>query len=138
MLPSPKCPKATDAQTGHRCKAGRARRLDEVGDAGDRHRDVVLDRAALADLHLGQALAQVPEGAVLRLARGDGRVGEKTILHGGAEHALIEAFEVGIGLRRGQLDEGVPGMLAGERAHGAGSVLQNHLEAESRKAARRR
>ena len=57
--------------------------LDEGRNVGDRHRDVVLDRAAFAALHLAEQLADAPERLGLLDALADG----------GVEHeALLEAF----------------------------------------------
>ncbi len=54
-----------------------ARLRDEVRHGRDRHGDVVLDRAALEFLRLGNELAQTPERVALLDALGDGRVARR-------------------------------------------------------------
>ena len=83
-------------------------------------------------LDLGQHLAQLPQRGVLRLARADRRVLDEPVLDGAAEHRLDHAREVGVGAGRGQLDEGVGGMVAGKRLRHAVGVLEDQLQPEAR------
>ena len=72
----------------------RRRLLDEIRDGGDRHRNVVLDRAALRFLHLGEHVADVPERLGLLEAVGDGRVLDQSLRAAVREqllHAVAQA-----------------------------------------------
>ena len=53
--------------------------VDQVGDARNRHRDVVLDRQAFDLLRFGHVLAQRPERARLRLALRERNVGGEVL-----------------------------------------------------------
>ena len=60
MLPSPTWPNGTGRRRAWPPRRRRRPRA-EMPATGDRHRDVVLDRAALAALHLATGLAEAPE-----------------------------------------------------------------------------
>src|SRR4051812_2076979 len=62
--------------------------LDERRDVGDRHRDVVLDRAALAALHLAEQLADAPERPGLLDAFADGGVEHQALLQPRGQNLL--------------------------------------------------
>ena len=67
---------------------------DELRHAGDRHGDVVLDRAAFVLLHLAHQLAQTPQLVLLRERRRDHRVADLACLDAFAEQRLGEAGDV--------------------------------------------
>ena len=79
ILPSPTWPNGTGRQPGMMRFDGGARFCEECRHRGDRHRHVVLDRAAFRLLHFGQRVAQVPERLCLVEARRDRRVLDQTL-----------------------------------------------------------
>ena len=77
--------------------AGPCRFVDEIGDARDRHGDIVLDRPALEALHVGDVLRATATGlGTLRLAGRDRGVLDDPILDGLAEDRLERALEIGV------------------------------------------
>ena len=127
----PEMPERTGAQARHLGLAGGRGLLEEVGEAGQRHRNVVLDRAALRLLHPGQRFAQAPEGGVLGGAAADGGILHQSDLHGLGQQRLQVGPRVRTGARRGQLDQGVGGVAPGQRRAHADPVPQHHLQAEA-------
>ena len=88
---------------------GRVGLPDEGRHGGDRHRDIVLDRAALVALHLAEHLADAPEALGLFEALGRGRVGDQAALKALAEDVFEHRAQARARLR-GQLDQHVPRM----------------------------
>jgi hypothetical protein len=74
----------------------------------------------------------MPQGLVLRLARADGRVLDKAGLDGVAEDCLEPALQVGLAVRGRELDQRVPGVVAGERPDRAAAVLHDDVDGEAR------
>src|SRR3546814_603082 len=123
---------------GHRADA-RHHRLDqrrgardELRHAGDGHRDVVLDGAALELLRFDDAFADGPEGRGLALAGGQRRVAHRAVLDGGGEELLQALAQRAVGAAGGELDQHVPAAAPGERVLDAGDVLQGEVETDAR------
>src|SRR5271167_4948632 len=82
-----------DMAEGHRSDPGQylgdqeSGAVDELGDAADRHRDIVLDRARII-LRFDDRLADTPEFFCLRPALGDDPVADETLFESYAEQSL--------------------------------------------------
>ena len=100
-------PEGADAQPRHLDLAGCTRLDEEIRDAADGHRDIVLDGGALMLLDFGQALSQMPEALGLPIARGDGRILDLALLQGGFQHFEEQRFEIGVRLGAREFDEGI-------------------------------
>src|ERR1700730_2320208 len=107
-----------DMPEGDRSDAGQlgldrlARLNDELGDFAHRHRDIVLDAAAVVFLPLDHALPDAPERARLGSAGGDGPVLDETVAHGAGEERLERLAQPDPGLARRNLEQRVPAMRA--------------------------
>ena len=123
-------PEGADAQARQRSLAGSRGPVEEFGQARERHRDVVLDRAALGLLDLGQALAQVPEIASLRLARRKGGIPDPVFAMRPGEHRRQEFAGVLVGPRGGDLHQGIGPVAARQGRPGPGAMAQDDLQPE--------
>ena len=88
MLPSPRWPNGTGPAAGHELVDRGVRLVDEMPAPRDRHRDVVLDRAALGFCASAKHLAHAPERLGLLEAGGDGGVGDEAVLDAGRRGCL--------------------------------------------------
>ncbi len=94
-VPVADMPEGADAQAGHGGLAVCRRFHEEIRDAADRHRDIVLDRGALMLLVFGEALAQMPESLRLRFARSERRILDFPGFKRGFENLQQERLQIG-------------------------------------------
>ena len=132
MLPSPKCPKAQTRTLGIA-----ARQAALASAMKSATRETGTETSCLIEppsrpCTSGRLSRSRHSAAILRFARGDRRVLDEAVLDGGGEGALEEAAEIRVGLRRGELDEGIGFVIAGKRAHRSRGVLQHDFEPEAR------
>ena len=105
----------------------------------DRHRDVVLDRAALVLLHLADAVAQcarTPSPASSEAAIAASRT--IPAASASASVALGQLLRVRLAAAGGNFEQHVPGIGAGERIARAGQVVEHHLQRDRAASARSR
>src|SRR5262249_21008484 len=87
---------------------GGGRAGDEVGDATDRHRDIVLDAAALIFLAFDHGLADAPELARLRRAGGNDAVFYQVAGQRLRQELLERAAQPAIALTRRYFEQRIP------------------------------
>src|SRR6185312_9171608 len=89
--------------------------LDELGYRGDRHRNVVLEAAAIQTLGFGNGLAQLPESRPIACAARHCRIRHQAFRQRAGEALLEEVLERIGGAGGGELAEQVPRMRYLER-----------------------
>jgi len=108
-------------------------RLDEIGHALDRHRDVVLNSLAASAFGGRDRLAQQPEGLGLGFVRSDGRVADQISLEGvGHDRLAALAQPLGRGGVGDDLDQCMPGVRPAQRRARVGQVVEHGLQAGAR------
>ena len=103
----------------------------KAGTCADRHRNVVLDRAALRLLRVGHRLAQAPERLALLERRGERRVGDQLALERVAEQRGQRVVEA-VFLLGADFDQRVPRMRVAERIARARIVGEHEFHADAR------
>ena len=133
MLPSPRWPKGNGRRARDQRRHRLARPREELRHGGDRHGDVVLDRAALLLLHLGQRMADAPEGVGLleraRPARRPRRCPRPT-----PSPKIASTVGSASASRAGRRDlhQHVPVVPAGDRVARPRHVAEHHVDADPR------
>ena len=138
MLPSPRWPNGTGRAARHQAaRPPPSPRPMKSGTRGERHRDVVLDRAALGLLRLGHALRAGARGLALGVeAAAIAASRDQAALHRlGQQRPRIRPRSSAVGAR-GQLEQHVPGMRAGQRIAACPGCGEHEVDADARPSAR--
>ena len=108
-------PERDHARARHGLAIARVGFLDEVADARNRHRDIVLDVQAFLSLRERDVFAQIPERPRLREVFRDHRVFDQTFFERGFHQALEQSARVFLALAVRQFQQHDLRMRFGER-----------------------
>ena len=135
-LPSPIWPKLIGPRAGEFRHHGRGGFLDESGDGGHRHGNIVLDRSAFALFGFRHAFAHMPEAAGLRLVLRHGGIGRQ----GRRPWRLPAPTAISASrLAPAPPDTSIStyqGEACGQGIAGAGNMLQHQFQGRARDTAR--